>query len=66
LDSICQEIYQKVKQGNDSGASAAVAGQIFMVQHYVAEHGAYVQYIQNDSEDQVCYATSALKYKNML
>lgn len=37
-----------------------------MVQHYIEEHGTYVQYIQNDSEDQICQATSSIKVKNML
>ena len=38
---------------------------IFMVQHYCNEHKAFVQHIQNDS-DECCYATTSVSYRNML
>ena len=40
--------------------------QIFMVQHYNKQHNAFVQYIKNESESQICYAKTSVSYINML
>lgn len=40
--------------------------QMFMVQHYSAEYNAFVQYVENNSTDQVINTTTCVRFKNML
>jgi hypothetical protein len=58
-------MYRKLKKNNpiknkskpdQSNMDIQKVSQIFMVQHFNKQHKAFVQYIKNDSECQICYA----------